>query len=94
MASLDEVSDWSLEKWEDGFRRDANPDRELAIWTYIANVYRDYTSEYNFSVDQKKELFRVFFTCSMSPKEAVMKDLNLSSISLEEAEKAVEAFYG
>lgn len=94
MASLDEVSEWSFEKWEDGFRRDANPDRELAIWTYIANVYRDYVSARDFTLDQKKDLFLLFFTCSMTRKESVMKDLKPTSISLAEAEKAVEAFYG
>src|SRR5687768_10453326 len=33
-ASLDEVFPMSLEQWENGFRRDTNPEREIAFWLF------------------------------------------------------------
>src|SRR5262245_41215003 len=29
----------SFEEWEDGFRRDADPEREIALWSHAADVY-------------------------------------------------------
>ncbi|WP_257169424.1 toll/interleukin-1 receptor domain-containing protein [Bradyrhizobium sp. SRS-191] len=38
-AALLEVHPLSMEAWIDGFRRDTNPDREIAIWERIASTY-------------------------------------------------------
>ena len=38
--SVDEVHPQSLEEWEDGFCYDQHPEREIATWLHIAEVYR------------------------------------------------------
>jgi hypothetical protein len=32
----------TLEKWEDGFRRDRNPEREIAMWLVAAETMREF----------------------------------------------------
>src|SRR4051812_46034993 len=41
-ATFAEVDPNPLEKWIDDFKRDADPDRELAVWERMARAYRRY----------------------------------------------------
>lgn len=34
----------TFEEWEDGFRRDANPTREIAIWSHAADIFTAFAS--------------------------------------------------
>ena len=39
-SALDEVYPRTIDEWEDGFRHDRNPEKEIAIWLHIAEVYK------------------------------------------------------
>src|SRR5438270_6682324 len=41
---LSEVYPMTLEGWEDGFRRDRNPDSEMKLWLDVAEAYRSATT--------------------------------------------------
>src|SRR5690348_902347 len=43
--ALAEVYPRSLGEWEEGFKRDRHPDRELAVWLRIAGVFRRFAAE-------------------------------------------------
>src|SRR4051812_42205186 len=68
---LDDVYPMSIEGWEDGFLRDAHPEKEIALWLHVADIYSRFTSEGNLSLEQKKEYFRVLATCMNSSREMV-----------------------
>ena len=54
------------EEWLDGFKRDANPEREIAIWEYMASAYTQFLSTGNFDTDTRKEMLGVLLTRSSS----------------------------
>jgi hypothetical protein len=35
----------SMDEWENGFRRDATPEREIALWLRAAEIYRMFTAD-------------------------------------------------
>jgi len=53
-VALDEVYPRMIEEWEDGFRHDQNPEKEIAIWLHIAEVYQRCTSGPSLSSEAKQ----------------------------------------
>ena len=91
--ALDEVHPMTLQEWEDGFRKDTHPEKEIAIWLRLAERYKAFTEEKEFSQGQRREVFNVMLACTMSPgKELVLETVTLSAITREEALDAIEAF--
>ncbi|MCI5117299.1 MAG: hypothetical protein D3913_04945 [Candidatus Electrothrix sp. LOE1_4_5] len=52
------------EEWLAGFKRDANPEREIAIWEYMASAYTQFLKTGNFDTDARGEIFGVLLTRS------------------------------
>src|SRR2546421_8961646 len=63
-AALDEVFPQTLEGWEDGFRKDINAEREIALWLNIAATYEQCTATVECTAQQRKEYFDVIAACS------------------------------
>ena len=66
---LSEVYPVSLEDSINLYRRDGNPDREIFYWEYLAATYLDLNHDKFYSLDQKKELFRILLTVSSGMKD-------------------------
>jgi len=82
-----EVDSSSLEKWVDNFKRDANPDSEIAIWERVANAYTDYCSRIPLTQEAKGDVFQVLVLRSMTSDEDTVKTLKLKVLSADEARK-------
>lgn len=91
---LDEVYPMSIEKWEDGFLRDLNPEPEIALWLHVSKIYDEATTNQNLSSEQKEEYFKVLGICMNSPQDKVLQLTNPQSISKSEAERIISKFYG
>ena len=91
--ALDEVYPRSLEEWEDGFRRDRNPSREIAMWLRIAQVYKALTAARPLSLAAKQDYLKVLLACTMGPREEVLRGLRLSELSPQDAQQAIDAFF-
>jgi hypothetical protein len=73
---LAEVFPDTPEMWEDGFRRDLNPEREMELWTHVANCYEHFTQGQDSGLDRKKELFGLILRSMVwGPKEALKESL-------------------
>jgi hypothetical protein len=92
-AALDEVFPMTLEEWEDGFRRDANPEREIAYWLFLSEAYRD-TIDHRKRVglpvshEIKREVFSVIATW-LNAGQQLPHVLDLKYLSRREAEDLV-----
>ena len=93
-SKLDEVHAMTLEEWEDGFLRNAHPEKETALWLHVADIYNRFASDRNLSLEQKEEYFRVLGTCMNSSRERVLQLYSPQLISNREAEKIIVAYYG
>ena len=80
-----EVDRSSLEKWIDNFKRDANPDSEIAIWERVANAYRNYCSQRQLTLEAKGDVFQALVLRSMTSDEEAVKTLKLKVLSSDEA---------
>jgi hypothetical protein len=49
----------TLEQWEDGFRRDLHPGREIAIWLLMANVFEHFTAGLGLRPETQMSILRV-----------------------------------
>lgn len=82
----------SLEDWEDGFRRDAHPDQEIALWSHVAQVYAEFTHN-ELNADRRREIFQCLVACMTTGPEAVWKVLRPNRLSREEADRIVRQYF-
>lgn len=92
MDNLAEVYPLPYEEWEDGFRRDHNPENEMLVWEYIAAVYLLF-SEQAADLSIKKEIYSVVLTCSFSSPEQVLQQVKLKHLSRETATEIVNFYF-
>jgi hypothetical protein len=83
----------SFEEWEDGFRRDANPEREIALWSHAADVYTAFAGSEP-SAERRRDIYRCIVACLTSGPDAVWHVLKPEFISRVETEKVVNRFFG
>ena len=92
-AVFDEVYPQSLEEWEDGFRRDAHPKREIDLWLHMADVFSMATEGKSLTLQQKRDYFRVIVACSNASRDKVLYVAKREVISREKAEEIVNLFF-
>ena len=90
---LAEVVPSSLKQWVDDFRRDINPDKEIAIWKHITSVYITAVKGRQVSLAYKHDVFKLLNTCSMAPREEVLVHANLIILSEQDANKIIDLYY-
>jgi hypothetical protein len=83
----------SFDEWEDGFRRDANPEREIAIWSHAADIYVAVAGSEP-SAERRKDVYRCIVACLTTTPESVWHVLKPAVLSRAEAEQVVRRFYG
>ena len=87
-----EVDSSSLEKWIDNFKRDANPDSEIAIWERVAKAYTNYCSGRQLTPEAKDDVFQTLLLRSMTSDEEAVKTLKLKVLSADEARKIMKGY--
>ena len=83
----------SLDEWEDGFRRDANPEREIALWSHAADIYVEFTSAED-SYDRRVDVYRCIVACLTTSPDSVWNVLEPERLTRDEAQRVVDRFYG
>lgn len=89
---FNEVDPSPLEKWVEDFKRDVNPDRELAIWEEMAKAYETFTSSRALTPDGKKEAFQVVLMRSAAADDEALKHLDLKVLTEKDARAIMVLF--
>ena len=92
-AAFAEHRPLSFEEWEEGFRRDTNPEREIAIWSHAADVYTAFVAHEPVA-ERRRDVYRCIVTCMTTGPDAVWKVLRPEVLSRAEAEQVVKRFFG
>jgi len=92
-AAFAEQRPLSFEEWEDGFRRDANPGPEIALWCHAADVYTAFAAEETSAI-RRREVFRCIGACMIACPDSVWRVFKAEALSRSEAEAVVVRFYG
>ena len=83
--TFEEVYTATLEETVTDFKRDQNPDKEIAIWLNMASAYEKYTNKYPRADSVKKqEAFQLILLRSMMPDQEAVKEAKLKVLSKEE----------
>ena len=90
--SLAEVEHSPIEKWVDNFKRDANPDKELAVWERIADGYTRYCSKRPLSIEAKEDVFQLLLLRSMASEREVLNHVKLKNLTVDEAKETLKEF--
>jgi hypothetical protein len=90
--ALAEVERSPIEKWVDNFKRDANPDKELAVWERIAAGYTRYCSRKRLSKEAKEDVFQLLLLRSMASEKEVLNHIKLKTLTVDEAKETLKEF--
>jgi hypothetical protein len=90
---LGEVYPMTLQEWEDGFRRDRNPDSEIRLWLNVADAYRSATASPR-TPEAKKEIFSILIGCINSDARHILASKKLTALSRSEAQALILSFTG
>ena len=83
-ALLEEVDPLSLEEWVDGFRRDKDPEREIAFWLGVAETYAFLVGNRPYDRARKLDVYNLLMASVISPAEDVPKITELQAFTKEE----------
>lgn len=92
-AAFAEHRPLSFEEWEEGFRCDAHPQQEIAIWLFAAEVYKAFTDNEP-SSQKRRDVYRVILTCLTTSPDTFWDVLKLEALSRAEAEQVAKRVYG
>jgi hypothetical protein len=92
-AAFAEQRPLSFEEWEDGFRCDANPGPEIALWLHAADVYSGF-ADGEPSAARRQEVFRCIVTCMNASPDTIWRVFKAEALSRHEAEAVIARFYG
>ena len=88
-----EIDGQTTEQWADNFKRDVNPDKELAIWERMANAYTSYCGKHeNLTLDTRKEVYKVILLRSMASPDDVIARLELAILTEQEAREIMASY--
>ena len=90
---LNEVYPMSLAGWEDGFRRDMHPEREMFIWLSVARCYSNVAKEFANNENIKKEIFNVLGACMINGEEYAKNNLEINLLTKEQAEFIIKEYF-
>jgi hypothetical protein len=93
VTDLAEVYPRSYEQWEDGFRRDQTPAREIAGWIHLAAILMVMSERFAFRLPEKKECFSILVACFTGPRDTVRDRSDPKLLSDEQINQAVKYFY-
>lgn len=80
----------SYKFWEDGFRKDQTPEKEIAIWMNIAKTFKKFGKIK--SKITRKEVFRLLSTCCNSDP-ALLEMVFESTVLSEKAVRLISTYY-
>ena len=87
-----EVDGQTVDEWVDSFKRDLNPNSELAIWERMAKAYQSYCEAHDLSLDAKKDAYKVLLLRSMASPEEVLERVELTTLSKSDAKNVMSGF--
>ena len=80
-----EVNPSTLEETIDDFKKDQNPDNEIAIWLAMANAYEKFTSKNKtLDMNKKEEAYKLILMRSMENEADAKAETNLKFLTDKE----------
>jgi hypothetical protein len=91
-AAFAEHKTLTFEQWEDALRRDADPEREIALWMHAADVYIEFTQDEP-DPARREDVFRTIVACLTASPDSVWHVLQTHALSRREAQRVIDRFF-
>jgi len=92
-AAFAEHRPLSFQEWEEGFRCDADPRQEIAIWLFAAEVYKAFTDNEP-SAQRRADVYGVILTCVTTSPDTFREVLRVEALSRGDVERIAKRVYG
>lgn len=86
----------SFDEWEDGFRRDTHPIREIRMWLFAAVVYRRFArnlGKFGSDLAKRQDIFRVVLNCMNNGPKAASATTKAPTLSRKRVDEIMHAFF-
>lgn len=87
-----EVYPRTHDEWLDGFKRDQNPESEVAIWESIASAYQSYFQKHALPMETRKEAFGLLLVRSGTDEQNALAGVTLVHLSAEDAKELMHLY--
>lgn len=87
------ITPLSFDEWEEGFRGDTTPQREIALWSHAADIYIAFALSEQ-SAERRKDIYRCIVACLTTGRDTVWLVVRTQALSHAEAEQVVNRFFG
>jgi hypothetical protein len=77
------------EQWEDGFRRDTHPEREIEIWANIGGAFNHFTRGKKLNIHEKRDVFGIIMSCFNNGPDAALECYQPEALSRATAQQIV-----
>jgi len=89
---LSEVHPLTYKEWEDGFRCDTNPQKEIELWHIVALKFHRITEERHSSLPQKEDIYAILVSVLVGDIDAKVICPSLSTLDNEEVQEVIDDF--
>lgn len=89
---LKEVRPKTYKEWEDGFRKDVDPEKEIAIWLTFARKFSAVTGRKQYSLSQKKDIYTILISVLLGDRDAAAIRGKISTLTEDEASRIMKEF--
>ena len=96
-AEMADLLPQTIEQWEDGFQRQVDPAKEVALWLHMIAVLRECGKGEQLSHDQRMEIYLFVLKYSLCPAgstDTILDAITPITISRETALKAMRLYDG
>ncbi|MDA1303627.1 MAG: hypothetical protein O2999_04910 [Nitrospirae bacterium] len=87
-----EVYPRSMDEWSEGFRRDLEPEREVAIWEAMASAYSSFTTNRTLTFEAKREVLGFLLQRSAGDEQSVLASAAPKHLTRPEVEQLVRLY--
>ncbi len=87
-----EVDNSSIDKWIEDFKRDADPDNEIASWERMAAAYSNYVRGKDLPPEAKQDVFQIVLLRSGASEVEMLRHLKLKVLTEEDAKKIIAGY--
>lgn len=88
-----DITPRTLDQWIDGFQRDINPVREIAIWEAIANALKRFAESRGLDPKARGEALRLLLVRSSTGAQDTLERTKRQFLSLEDAQLLLELYF-
>jgi hypothetical protein len=87
-----EIYPRSNEQWLDGFKRDINPEPEIAIWEAVGAAYTRFNQSRMLNLSAKGEVLGLLILRSSADEESILAKAKLQYLSPAEAQELLRLY--